>query len=150
MKFNIPSDAKCGVYILRSLKTKDDYVGATQSFKTRFSQHKSVSSKANSKLGVYIRKHGIESLSMDLLEVCSKELRFNREEYFIQILQPSLNCIDRTGVGGRPLKYGGKTIVVAFRVIDDDKFIAELRAFIRLKMEEYYRNHKNKLSNYLK
>ena len=97
MKFNIDVvNQHCsGVYAIKSLVTDDMYIGSTNDFLARYSKHihRITKTAKFSKINDFILKHGINSLSFEVLEIltCDKvELR-KKEQFYIDLLQPSFN-----------------------------------------------------------
>ena len=89
---------KSYIYKISNTKTSDIYIGSTiQEIKNRFKTHKSNARIGKKeKLYEFMREHGIDNFSIELLEECDlknkKELGIKEKKYY-DLLKPSLNMI---------------------------------------------------------
>ena len=87
------------IYKISNTKTSDIYIGSTiQEIKNRFKTHKSNARIGKKeKLYEFMREHGIDNFSIELLEECDlknkKELGIKEKQYY-NLLNPSLNMIE--------------------------------------------------------
>ena len=89
---------KCGIYKITCTTNDKFYVGCTySSFRNRLVNHKS-SLKRNIHYAFYMQnscnKYGIETFQIEILEILDKsnrDLIFEREDYWIDFLQPHFN-----------------------------------------------------------
>jgi group I intron endonuclease len=80
---------KSGVYMMRSKKDTDIYyIGATLDLYIRQYSH----SKLHPLLQAHITNFGSEDLEYIILEYCDIDHLFEREQYYISELKPSLNA----------------------------------------------------------
>jgi group I intron endonuclease len=74
-----------GIYGLQNLVTKRIYVGSSNNIKARWRQHKSYL-KSNKHLNKYLQnswnKHGEKSFKFFIIEECSGELLYEREQFW--------------------------------------------------------------------
>lgn len=81
-----------GVYKITNLVTGDFYIGASSDIKRRKSQHFTNKISGHTKrFDDDIRRYGRDAFSFSILEECSKEELWEREQYYLQTLQPSYN-----------------------------------------------------------
>jgi predicted GIY-YIG superfamily endonuclease len=96
MNFNIDLRLKneSGVYIIKNNIDNRKYIGSTNNFFTRYSDHKGELSRKthiNKFLQNFVDKYGINSLSFNLLCLCKIEyLRYN-EKILIDQIKPEFN-----------------------------------------------------------
>lgn len=91
-----------GIYKITCLETNDFYIGSTETyFAQRWSVHKSqlrAATHRNYLLQELYNKHGLKSFVFEVIEVVdSKEFLFIREQYYMDILRPSLNIFKNAG-----------------------------------------------------
>ena len=76
------------------------YVGSAVKFNQRWNQHK-CSLRANKhdspKLQLYVNKYGIDDLDFVVLEECDRNLLLEREQYYIDSLDPYFNICKVAG-----------------------------------------------------
>ena len=76
------------IYKITNLITNKSYIGETnRTIEIRWKQHKQRAIDLNNTEYLYnsIRKHGIENFTIEKLEECSPEERFERETYYIML-----------------------------------------------------------------
>lgn len=84
----------CGIYQIINDVTKESYVGSSKNILERFAKHKAPSIRARcSEYPLYkaFEKYGIESFSLIILEECSENILLEREQFFIETIQPEYN-----------------------------------------------------------
>lgn len=106
---------KKGIYKITNIKNNNFYIGsASRNFKERFKEHSSyyiqyqmglLKRKHNPILWNAFNKYGIENFKVEILEVINIEnIILTREEYYINILNPSYNICKTPTKGGSPNK----------------------------------------------
>jgi group I intron endonuclease len=113
--FNSKDDVyKCGVYKLFHEKCSEGfYIGSAGSrnyrkgkigFARRFDIHKSrlkLGNHHSKRLQLICNKFGVEGLKMQIIEICDHSIRKEREQYYLNILNPLFNsatsAFDLTG-----------------------------------------------------
>ena len=80
-----------GVYIIDCLLTDDTYIGCSSNLRNRRYRHSRNVGKGNKPLKKLINDLGWEAFTFDVLELCDKEVMFERETHYIQKLKPTLN-----------------------------------------------------------
>ncbi len=77
---------KSGIYQIRNLVTDSVYIGLSKNIKTRWEQHKSLLN-SNSYSGSLLQRDwnilGSENFSFEIIELCSEDILFEREKYWI-------------------------------------------------------------------
>lgn len=88
----------CGIYIIINTVNNHRYVGSSVNIKRRLENHRADlrhNNHANAHLQNAWNKYGENSFIFSVLEKCSKDNRFVREQYYVDILKPEYNiCID--------------------------------------------------------
>lgn len=82
-----------GIYCIESSCGKA-YIGSAVKLRMRFMSHRrafEISKHDNARLQNYYNKYGSSSLSFRVLEYCSKEKLIEREQYYIDSLNPFFN-----------------------------------------------------------
>lgn len=95
MKFNVSKSEQRlgGIYIIKSLKTNDTYIGATKNFLNRFYRHRA-GLKYNQLplLSDYVKTHGVDSLVMEVIELVDDFSKLKtKEDSAILIMSPTMN-----------------------------------------------------------
>lgn len=89
----------CGIYKLSSYKfPKRIYIGSSVNLIKRLSQHVNLLAKnthPNPKLQHHFNKYGIDDLRWCIIELCTKEILIEREQYYIDTLKPYFNIRNR-------------------------------------------------------
>ena len=83
---------QCGVYKIDCVLTDDSYIGCSTNIRGRMYKHRKASGKGKQQnLYKLIKQYGWESFNVEVLELCDKEVVFERETFWINELQPNLN-----------------------------------------------------------
>jgi group I intron endonuclease len=95
--------AKSGIYRWVNLINGKTYIGSGLNLSNRlshyFSQKHMETSLKTSKSAIYsaLIKHGCYNFSLEILEYCSVENLIQREQYFIDIMEPEYNILKTAG-----------------------------------------------------
>lgn len=90
---------KSGIYRWNNLITNKSYIGSAKSITGRFSIYYSTNSvqrklvEGNSAIYSAILKYGYENFSIDILEYCDISALIEREQYYIDLLEPEYNIL---------------------------------------------------------
>lgn len=90
---------KSGIYRWNNLITNKSYIGSAKSIRGRFSIYYSTNSvqrklaEGNSAIYSAILKYGYENFSIDILEYCDISSLIEREQYYIDLLEPEYNIL---------------------------------------------------------
>lgn len=85
----------CGIYRL-SIK-KHSYIGSSKNLFTRLSEHRADLTKnrhSNTFLQKAVNKYGIDSVVIDIIEICEPDKRVAKEAYWIKELKTDMNLKD--------------------------------------------------------
>jgi hypothetical protein len=83
---------QCGVYKISCVLTNDFYIGCSTNIRGRVYKHRKASGRGKQKnLYKLIKEYGWESFDVEILELCDKEVMFEKETAWIEYLQPNLN-----------------------------------------------------------
>lgn len=85
---------KCGIYEFFNLENGKRYVGSSKDIYNRLHEHyyNLKSNKAHNKhFQAAWNKYGEESFLYNVLEFCNEDVRFEREQYYIDFIQPEYN-----------------------------------------------------------
>lgn len=85
------SRKKTGIYKLTLIKDGRIYIGSSVNIKKRWEGHKSASTIEDDSIQYIqkaLRKYGINAFSWEIMELCSEELLIEREQHYLDILQP--------------------------------------------------------------
>lgn len=82
-----------GVYRINNLVTGDSYIGSSKALYARMISHfnRYHRGSSNKNLKVAMKEHGNQWFSFEILEKCSDEQLKSREQFFINLLDPSYN-----------------------------------------------------------
>lgn len=124
-----------GIYIIKSVKSNNFYIGSSNNIFNRFSNHKRCLRNQihpNFILQKAYNKYGLDNMTFEILEECPREKLFEKEQHYISSLKPKYN-IDKnaTRAGaimskesrekiskskvGKPSSRKGKTYIVPYR-----------------------------------
>lgn len=81
----------CGVYKITNLVNGKIYVGSSKDIKNRWYQHKkqlNEGTHGNPHLQNVWDKYKEKNFKFEIIEECSPELQFEREQYYLNILNP--------------------------------------------------------------
>lgn len=85
---------KCGVYMLINLINGKRYIGSSKNIQQRLWQHRSCL-RHNHHINEYLQKawnkYGEKHFDYSILEYCTEEDRFIREQYYVDTLKPEYN-----------------------------------------------------------
>lgn len=88
----------CGIYMIVNQVNNHRYIGSSINIRTRLWKHRSLlrhQHHENAHLQNAWNKYGEDKFYFTVLEKCSKEERFSREQYYVDLLHPEYNiCID--------------------------------------------------------
>ena len=88
----------CGIYIIINTKNGKRYVGSSINIRKRLWEHRANlrhNHHDNQHLQNAWNKYGEQSFEYSVLEVCSQEERFSREQFYVNTLHPEYNiCLD--------------------------------------------------------
>ena len=83
---------ECGVYKISCELTDDSYIGCSTNIRGRIYKHRKASGKGKQReLYKLIKEYGWNAFDVEVLELCDKEILFERETHYIQELKPNLN-----------------------------------------------------------
>lgn len=88
---------KCGIYIIFNINNGKRYIGSSKDLYNRIHEHlhNLNNNKSHNKyLQNSWNKHGEDMFIYGVLEFCDEEIRFNREQYFINCFHPEYNLTD--------------------------------------------------------
>ena len=95
-------------------KNQKKYVGSSLKLNIRLGRHTNLnyinSYKNNSKLYNSIKKYGLANFSISILEYCEKNSTLERENYYINLLQPELNIAKVAGAPFTGRSHNANTI----------------------------------------
>ncbi len=80
-----------GIYKLTLVEDGRIYVGSSVNIEKRWIGHKKAAESENDSIQYIqkaLRKYGFDSFSWEVLEICSEEMLIEREQYYLDTLQP--------------------------------------------------------------
>ena len=82
-----------GVYRVNNLVTRESYIGSSQSLVQRMNQHFNANfiGASNKNLQDSMREFGIQWFSFEILESCPVNKLLEREQYWVDLLDPEFN-----------------------------------------------------------
>jgi len=88
-----------GIYQIQSIFNEKRYIGSTINLKSRRKDHfKDLEEGRNNRyLQMHVRKYGVADLIFSILEFCPKEKLIEREQYWMDKLQPKFNICPIAG-----------------------------------------------------
>ena len=114
----------CGIYKIENTITKNFYIGSSTNIHNRWISHKSKATwnkRPNSKLYRDFINFGIDNFNFSILEECGRDILKEKEQYYIELLKPTLNNIE------------------AYRTVDSNK---EYKKNWSLENKEHLKNYK--------
>jgi group I intron endonuclease len=87
---------KSGIYLIRCEKSGKEYVGSSRAVRSRWQAHRSLLNKGKSPCAHLQRawsKYGADQFSFLILEECGKDVLEAREQFYIDKLEPAMNCL---------------------------------------------------------
>ena len=81
----------CGIYKITNLVNGKIYIGSSKDIKYRWSQHKTQlrgTMHGNTYLQNAWNKYNEENFKFEIIEECSPEIQFEREQYYLDLLNP--------------------------------------------------------------
>jgi len=131
MKDNIIKDnhKKVGVYKWVNYITGDCYVGSSINLSNRLRMYFhydtiSNTTKGNSIIYSALLKNGYSNFSLEILEYCDKDIVLEREQYYLNILNPAYNILKIAGSNAGH-KQSGETILKRVNTFTEKKKIRE-------------------------
>ena len=90
---------KAGVYRWINNINKNTYVGSSINLSVRFYTYYSLRSlaKSNRLIDRALLKHGFSNFSLEILEYCDVKVLLEREQYYLDILKPPYNIVEKAG-----------------------------------------------------
>ena len=94
---------KSGIYRWNNLITGKSYIGSSISLRGRFSTYYSLTylkkrvEKGSSIIYSSLLKYGYSNFSIDILEYCEPSLLILKEQYYIDLLKPEYNLLEKAG-----------------------------------------------------
>lgn len=91
---------KSGIYMWNNLLTDKIYIGSAQDIKRRLTFYYSTSSlkkETSMHISRALLKYGYSSFSLSILEYCSVENLIEREQFYIDLLEPGYNICKTAG-----------------------------------------------------
>lgn len=90
-----PFKGLCGIYRLSI--GEHSYIGSSKNLYSRLYEHRTDLLKnrhTNPFLQKVVNKYGVESIVIDIIELCNKDIRIQREAYWIKELKSDMNLKD--------------------------------------------------------
>lgn len=84
----------CGIYMLLNTKNGKKYIGSSINIRKRLWEHRANlrhNHHHNPHLQASWNKYGEESFEYSILEICNEEVRFEREQFYVNTLNPEYN-----------------------------------------------------------
>lgn len=99
------------VYCLQNNVNNKIYVGSSTNFTFRLYKYYSISYLYNNKTAINnaLAKYGYSQFSLYIIDVCDKDKILEREQYFMDTLQPEYNILKIAG-SSRGFKHSDKTL----------------------------------------
>jgi hypothetical protein len=139
-KWEIFSDNEglTGIYLWKNKETGKTYVGSASNLSSRLRRYYSsnyingVLKKSRSIIFSAILKDGIENFSLTIIEYCLPEKLIEREQYYINVLQPEYNILSSAG-SSLGFKHSEETRKKKCQLIVQEKIIRCMVKFIQKK-----------------
>jgi hypothetical protein len=104
MKSQIIKDnkKKCGIYLWTNILSGKIYVGSSTNLGIRFKDyfnysHISNIKRSNSNIHKALIKYGYSNFQLEIIEYCKADKCIEREQYYIELLQPEYNILKTAG-----------------------------------------------------
>ena len=94
------SEIICAVYKIINTITGDFYIGSSKNIKIRWKNHKCLSTwkqYPNNPMYLDMRKYGIDKFAFEILEVVEEDSLKEKEQEFIETLNPTYNQMNANG-----------------------------------------------------
>lgn len=92
---------KSGIYRFINLSSNKSYIGSSKYLSIRFLQYYNIIFLAkHSKSSLIYKallKYGFSKFSLEILEYCDPSILLEREQYYIDLLQPEYNLLKTAG-----------------------------------------------------
>lgn len=102
---------KAGIYRWRNKINGKTYIGSSVNLTKRFYKYLSSSTLKKAKTPIYnaLLKYGIENFTLEILEYCDEDSVINREQYYLDTLNPEYNILEFAG-SSLGFKHSEKTL----------------------------------------
>jgi group I intron endonuclease len=101
------------IYKILNLTNNKIYIGSTNNYKKRFREHK-IKLKHNKHHSIFLQnaynKYGIENFEYIIIEECPKEIKLNREQFYMDSLNPEYNMSINSSSPMEGKKHSAETI----------------------------------------
>lgn len=99
VRFLTENRDRSGVYRWINKINGKSYVGSSINLSTRFYKYYSLASlaKSNRVIDRALLKYGFSNFSLEILEYCGVDLTLEREQYYMDILNPEYNTVEKAG-----------------------------------------------------
>lgn len=121
--YNSENKYKSGIYCITNTIDNRIYIGSTQCFKRRFSEHlKSLSDNThnNTHLQKFVNKYGIDSIKFYLIQITDLDTLLTKEQYYLDNYIDFNKDFNICKIAGTPPNYNRQFVE------EDIKFIAKL------------------------
>jgi group I intron endonuclease len=125
------------IYKIKNLINEDFYIGSTQNLNKRYYTHLNhIRTNKNTcvKLIRAVNKYGEENFSFEIIEKCSVEDLLNREQYYLDFLNPKYNISKKAGSN------------LGIKRTEETKLKKSISQKENWSKEEYRKNHLENLS----
>lgn len=125
------------IYKIKNLINGDFYIGSTQNLNKRYYTHLNhIRTNKNTcvKLIRAVNKYGEENFSFEIIEKCSVEDLLNREQYYLDFLNPKYNISKKAGSN------------LGIKRTEETKLKKSISQKENWSKEEYRKNHLENLS----
>ena len=106
--------SKSGVYLFTNLISGKTYVGSSVNLHQRFRSyftysHISNTKRSNSLIHRALIKYGYSNFQLEIIEYCESKLCRDREQYYLDLLQPEYNILKIAG-SSKGFKHSDETL----------------------------------------
>lgn len=94
MKIDKNLNNKCGIYLIRCIISNNFYIGSSKNIYQRLHKHRTFLKRNNHQnciLQNAVNKNGLDNFKVEILEFCSSLDLIEREQYYINTLNPKYN-----------------------------------------------------------